>query len=72
MEVRVCKASSDTTSEDHVVGPEESTFCVELVGDMMSHAGIHVGLTIFRCISLLPLPRASISFALGAGSRVWK
>lgn len=36
-----------STFGDHVVGPEKSISSTELAGDVESHAGVHVGLTIF-------------------------
>lgn len=38
------------TSKDHVARFVESTSSAELAGDVVSHARVHVGLTISSCI----------------------
>lgn len=58
-ERRACEASSNMKPEDHVVGYVESTFVLSLqvirfclfVGEVASHAGLYLDLTIFRCIN---------------------
>lgn len=42
---------SITTAGGHMLGFKESAFGAELIGEMASHAGFHVGLTISRYIN---------------------
>lgn len=39
--------------DEHVVRSRKFTFYAKLTGDVVSHVGLHVGLTIFRCINML-------------------
>lgn len=52
-----CGTSFSMASNEHMARFEESTFYVELVGNVASHAGLHVGLIIFRYIRCWPFPR---------------
>lgn len=59
----------DMISGDYISRFKEPTSCIELASEVASHTGIHVGLTIFGCISCLPLSRMRHFLFLGHRTR---
>lgn len=51
MKNRNWKASSNIISKNYMAGFEESSFCTELAGNVMSHTRFYVSLTIFNHIN---------------------
>lgn len=66
-ENKACKTSFSMTFEDYIEKSKKCTLCDELVGDMVSHARLHIGLTISRHISYPLFPMSGHLLYLGHG-----
>lgn len=52
MKNQAYKTSSSMIPKDHVARYEKLSLYAELVGNMVSHARLHIGLTVFKHINM--------------------